>query len=195
MYIQLSPCYSVLAIQSRPLLRTFAIVTEKIQIPGKGGLTGNGSWYYWLSLLRPISDVPRVSTITKVDCTCLWNRLFPSDEKSALSALSFFSSVTPLLFIRPQQFESPEKTTGGGKPWGGGGGGNELNDVPKLVQHQRELGSKALQKGKRDATLSRKANLPTADRNGGELLKMMALSLITGFNGQPYHHCWLSGDF
>ena len=48
------------------LLRTFAI-TDKIQIPGKRGLTGNYSRYYGLSLLRTLNDVPRVFIATTVN--------------------------------------------------------------------------------------------------------------------------------
>ena len=39
-----------------PLLRTFAI-TDKIQIPGRRGLTGNDSHCYGLLLLRSLNDV------------------------------------------------------------------------------------------------------------------------------------------
>ena len=54
-----------------PLLRTPAIM-DKIQ-PSPGGsyrgLTENYSRYCGLSLLRTPNYVPRVSAITKVDCT------------------------------------------------------------------------------------------------------------------------------
>ena len=49
------------------LLRTLAIV-DKIQIPIYRGLTGNDSQYYGLSLFQTQNDVPKVSTITRVDC-------------------------------------------------------------------------------------------------------------------------------
>ena len=51
-----------------PLLRTLAI-TDKIQIPGYRGLTGNDSRYYGLSLIRTLNEVPSVSAITRVDCS------------------------------------------------------------------------------------------------------------------------------
>ena len=43
-------------------------ITDKIQFPGRRGLTGNASRYYGLSLLRTINKVPRVSPTTRVDC-------------------------------------------------------------------------------------------------------------------------------
>ena len=51
-----------------PLLRTLAI-TDKTQILGRRGLTGNNSRYYGLSLLRTLNEVPRVSATTRDDCT------------------------------------------------------------------------------------------------------------------------------
>ena len=51
-----------------PLLRTLAI-TDKIQVPIYRGLTENGSRYYGLSLFRTQNDVPKASTITRVDCS------------------------------------------------------------------------------------------------------------------------------
>ena len=51
------------------LLRTITI-TDKIQIPIYRGLTENGSRYYGLSLFRTQNNVPKVSTITRVDCNC-----------------------------------------------------------------------------------------------------------------------------
>lgn len=51
-----------------PLLRTFAIA-DKIQIPGRRGLTGSDSRYYGLSLfIQTRNDDPRVSATTRVDC-------------------------------------------------------------------------------------------------------------------------------
>ena len=53
-YNQLSPC-------------RYHAITDKIQIPGKRGLTGNDSRYYRLSLLWTLNNVLRVSAVTRVD--------------------------------------------------------------------------------------------------------------------------------
>ena len=64
---------SCLTLADTLLLRTFAI-TDKFQIPGGKGLTGNESRYCRLSLLRTPNNVPRVSATTRVDCNC-WGYL------------------------------------------------------------------------------------------------------------------------
>ena len=51
-----------------PLLRTLAI-TVKIQIPIYRGFTEYDSRYYGLTLLRTQNEVPKVSAITRVDCS------------------------------------------------------------------------------------------------------------------------------
>ncbi len=53
------------------ILRTLAI-TDKIEIPGKRGLTGNDSRYYGLSLKWTRNEVPSVSAVARVDCTMQW---------------------------------------------------------------------------------------------------------------------------
>ena len=50
------------------LLQTLAI-TDKIQIPGRRGLTGNDYRFYGLSLLWTLNNVPKVSATTRVNCS------------------------------------------------------------------------------------------------------------------------------
>ena len=87
--------------------------TDKIQIPSKRSLTGNDSRHYGLSLFPPLNDIPRVSAILRVDCTFLWNRLFPPDER-CLSTRSLFSSLARFSFA-PNYIESLEKPPVGRK--------------------------------------------------------------------------------
>ena len=49
------------------------MITDKNQIPIYRGLTENDSRYYRLSLLRTQNDVPKVSAITRVDCSWVLN--------------------------------------------------------------------------------------------------------------------------
>ena len=79
-----------------PLVRTLAI-TDKIQIPGYRGLTGNDSRYYGLSLIRTLNEVPSVSNTARVDCTklqnCAMNRVFINFCSANFSA--WFTSSCP----------------------------------------------------------------------------------------------------
>ena len=68
-------------VQSTPPCQQLTIA-DKIQIPGRRGLIGNGSSYYGPSLLWTPIDIPRVSATMRADC--IWKFVHTSGKIQAM---------------------------------------------------------------------------------------------------------------